>query len=401
MHKVLILDANQRSALAATRSLGRRGIPVVVADEVGRTLAGASRYFQECFTYPSPSRFPQEFIDTLKKECQVRQTGVIFPMTELSMYLLLKHRDQLKDFCIPFASFQAFERLTNKWSLFELAQDIDVPIPRTLFIRGGHDFAGLDSDLNFPVVLKPHRSRIPADGRWICASVQYASSRQELEKIVATTSYLSQYPFLIQEYIPGESCGVFILYNQGKSVALFSHRRLREKPPSGGVSVLSESVKLDPKLKEIAQRILDHVGWHGVAMVEFKIAKDDTPYLIEVNARFWGSLQLAIDAGADFPYLLYQMAVGGTPDLINGYKIGLKSRWLLGDLDHLYLRLKNHSSKPGEVHLKWKAVIEFLSFFEKNVRYEVNRWDDLGPFLFELKQYLKSGIRGQGSGVRD
>jgi hypothetical protein len=44
IHKppVIILDGNQRSALAATRSLGRKGIDVVVGAEKGRSLASSS-----------------------------------------------------------------------------------------------------------------------------------------------------------------------------------------------------------------------------------------------------------------------------------------------------------------------------------------------------------------------
>src|SRR2546430_8599658 len=86
--------------------------------------------------------------------------------------------------------------------------------------------------------------------------------------------------------------------------------------------------------------ILDHVGWHGAAMVEFKVRADGRPYLMEINPRFWGSLQLAIDAGVDFPWLAYQLAAGLTPDSVEGYRIGVRNRWLLGDLDHVYLSWK-------------------------------------------------------------
>ena len=93
-------------------------------------------------------------------------------------------------------------------------------------------------------------------------------------------------------------------------IAWFAHRRIREKPPSGGVSVLCESVAVDPMLKEYAERLLRAAEYRGVAMVEFRIGTDGRPYLMEVNARFWGSLQLAIDCGVDFPWLYYQMLMG-------------------------------------------------------------------------------------------
>jgi protein-tyrosine-phosphatase len=49
-------------------------------------------------------------------------------------------------------------------------------------------------------------------------------------------------------------------------------------------------------------------GWHGVAMVEFKLDEvTGECRLMEVNGRFWGSLPLAVAAGADFPYYLVEL----------------------------------------------------------------------------------------------
>lgn len=389
MKSVLILDANQRSALAATRSLGKKGIHVVAADESKSTLAGSSKYCKETFIYPSPYKRPAGFIAALRKESAARGVGVIFPMTEIAAHLVLEHRPEFGDISIPFAPFQTFETLTDKWTLCELARRLAVPIPTTYFALTYHDLVQIYPHLTFPVVLKPHRSRISSDGLWIAAAVQYAGSRQEMEDTIARHEYFNRHPFLVQEYIHGQSTGVFALYDRGKPVVFFAHRRLRQKPPSGGVSVLSESTEIDPRLRELAQRILDDVNWHGVAMVEFKVSPDRTPFLMEVNARFWGSLQLAIDAGVDFPYLLYRLAVGEPLENVTGYRIGTKTRWLLGDLDHLYLTFKNSSELPHARPSKWRTLIQFLNLFPKSTRYEVNRWDDLRPFFVELNQYLR------------
>jgi predicted ATP-grasp superfamily ATP-dependent carboligase len=154
-----------------------------------------------------------------------------------------------------------------------------------------------------------------------------------------------------------------LAYDRGKPVAFFAHKRLREKPPSGGVSVLSESVEVPPNLYDMGRRILDHVQWHGVAMVEFKVADDGTPYLMEVNARFWGSLQLAIDAGVDFPWLLYQLAQAKTLKEMQSYTVGVRNRWLLGDLLHLFLVLKRDTRLQVTPTEKWRAIRQFLHFF--------------------------------------
>jgi predicted ATP-grasp superfamily ATP-dependent carboligase len=387
--RVLILDGNTRSALAATRSLGRQGVHVVVADEIKRTLAGASRYCSGSFAYPSPARNLEDFLTTVKAECSRRGIGVIFPMTEMSTLTLLRHRQEFKSLTIPFAALKAFDVLTDKWMLLKLAQQLNLSIPKTQFVRDVSSLDDICPLLEFPVVLKPHRSMISSHGRWISTSVQYARSAQELKEIATRYEYFNQHPFLIQEYIWGQAEGVFALCDNGKPLVFFAHRRLRERPPSGGVSVLSESIEPNPEAQRMAQAILDYVGWHGVAMVEFKVSAQGTPYLMEVNGRFWGSLQLAVDAGVDFPWLLYQLAIGRDLGEATPYITGVRCRWLLGDLVSLWKVLISNGSSVHPSRLdKLQSVLQFLNFSDKASRYGINRWDDLRPFLLEVTQNI-------------
>lgn len=384
MMRVLVLDANQRSALATTRSLGRRGIPVIAADEAGGSLAAASRYCQETLTYPSPYSNPDAFVGALQAALSARSVGLVLPMTEVTTELLLRHRNELGGVALPFGPLEAFERLNDKRKLGELARALGLPTPRTFPVESLGALPAVADVVNFPVVLKPYRSRIPTGSGWVSGEVRYARSARELLAVADSQIPFRAHPFLVQEYVDGQGQGVFALYDRGHAITFFAHRRLRERPPSGGVSVVSESVSLDPNLREMAKRILDHVGWHGVAMVEFKVTPEGPAYLMEVNPRFWGSLQLAIDAGVDFPWLLYQMAAGALPCPANGYRTGIRTRWLLGDLDHLYLRLRDEHG----LRARWQAVTAFLRPLGPQTRHEVNRWDDWKPFLTEIRQYL-------------
>ncbi len=385
--KVLILDGNTRSALAATRSLGRRGVHVVVGGDSKLTLAGSSQYCRETFSYPAPGENPEGFISAIRTECAQRGVSVIFPMTEISTVTVLKHREQLDGLNVPFVEFSTFDALSNKWKLLELAQQLNVSMPETHFVKDAGALDVIISQVKFPAVLKPYRSMIHSNGRWIASCVQYANSPQELREIVNRHEYFNQHPFLIQEFIDGQGQGIFALYDHGAPRAFFAHRRLREKPPSGGVSVLSESIALDPAQREMAHRILNHVGWHGVAMVEFKVSADGTPYLIEVNGRFWGSLQLAIDAGVDFPWLLYQLATGAEVDKVSSYAVGVKWRWLLGDFTRLCQvliggRSSASPASPGKV----ESLVQFFSEFEETGHAREHFRNDIKPFLLEFYQ---------------
>jgi len=383
--RVLILDGNTRSALAATRSLGRRRVQVVVADETKRTLAGASKYCSESFTYPSPTEDLRSFLSTVKAECSRRGIRVIFPMTDISMAAVLKHQEEFRNFRLPFAGFPAFDALTDKWNLMRLAHRLNITVPQTHYIGDALSLQRVYPTLKFPVVLKPYRSMIWENGHCTAASVKYAESVRELEKTVAQYEYFSRNPFLLQEYVTGQAHGIFALYNQGKLVASFAHRRLRENPPSGGVSVLCESVEKNPKAWRMAKTLLDHMAWHGVAMVEFKVSADGTPYLMEVNARFWGSLQLAIDSGVDFPWLLYQLATGRDVESDDDYVTGVKSRWLWGDFKRLCKVLAGSELPPGQrFPRRMRSIFQFFDFFDSHTRCEETRWRDLKPFFLQL-----------------
>ncbi|MGH7263544.1 MAG: ATP-grasp domain-containing protein [Candidatus Rokuibacteriota bacterium] len=387
--KVLVLDANQRSALAVTRSLGRRGIPVVAGDETKATLAGASRYCSDTLVYPSPSLSPDDFVRTLEREVARRGIAVVVPLTDVTVQQVLSHCARLPGVTIPCATPAAFDAVTDKWHLYALARRLGVPMPATYLARTPRELRAAASELGFPLVLKPRRSRVLSNGRWIAPPVMSVASAAELSRAWAAVAVPEDDGSLVQAYVSGRGQGVFALYGHGRALTFFAHRRLREKPPWGGVSVLSESVAPDPELRGLGQRLLDAVGWHGVAMVEFKVSGDGTPYLLEVNGRFWGSLQLAIDAGVDFPWLLYRLAHGDTVEPTPHYAVGVRNRWLLGDLDHLYLTLRT----PGTWRQKARAVRQFLRLFERGTRHEVDRWDDLRPCLLELRQYV-FGARG-------
>jgi predicted ATP-grasp superfamily ATP-dependent carboligase len=386
MNRALILDALQRSALAVTRSLGAKNIDVFTADESITALAGSSRFSIQHFSYPSPRLNPEQFIETISDIVKRQGIDILMPMTELTTQLLLLHQDSFPGIKIPFPALSIVDSLADKYQLMQMAESLDVPVPQTWYVSNPENLPCKLEDLPYPLVLKPGKSWIFYQGQWRRATVRIADNAEEAKATLDSDWAFKAHPFMLQQCVDGEGAGVFAIYNQGKPLAFFAHRRLREKPPSGGVSVLSESAPVNPKLLAPAQKLLDNVCWHGVAMVEFKVSSDGTPYLMEINTRFWGSLQLAVDAGVDFPYMLYQLACEEKPETVTDYKTGIKLRWLLGDFDNLYLTLRDRQFSMGK---KLSAIIRFILPTAGKTRHEVNRWSDLGPFWWELKQYIR------------
>src|SRR5215472_8217570 len=149
----------------------------------------------------------------------------------------------------------------------------------------------------------------------------------------------------------------------GKPVAMFQHRRLKELPYTGGVGVGAVSEPLDALLASQSITLLRALHWEGVAMVEFRQdSATGRAALMEVNGRYWGTLSLAVQAGVDFPLYDWQLAHGQVPTVPEQYAIGMKWRWMTGDLTRLHGILldpgHDHSPRPSRLKEAWRYVLD-------------------------------------------
>ena len=98
-------------------------------------------------------------------------------------------------------------------------------------------------------------------------------------------------------------------------------------PSEGGPGIFVETTD-EPDLRDAAIALLEALDWHGPAQVEFKRdTRDGTPKLIDINARFWGTLDTSIQAGVNFPLLACRIALEGDVQPIQSYRVGLRYRW--------------------------------------------------------------------------
>jgi glycosyltransferase involved in cell wall biosynthesis/predicted ATP-grasp superfamily ATP-dependent carboligase len=394
--QAIILDGDQRSALAALRSLGRRGIGVAVGEAHAGSLAASSRFCRLELRYPDPTTAPADFVLWLRQMDTRYPGAVLLPMTDVTVPLVLEAAPELKHLRTALPPLAQYSAASDKRRLAEIASGLGVRAPRTEPVSSA-TLAALDyQGLRYPVVVKPRQSTMRVAATTRKRGVRYASDPDSLRNILREMLLEPEDELLVQEYIEGHGAGVFALYDHGVPKLFFAHRRIREKPPSGGVSVLCESAPLPEEGVALARTLLDAMRWHGVAMVELKVDSDGHPWLIEINARFWGSLQLAVDSGADFPWLLYQLALGEQVAPTAQYAVGNRLRWWLGDLDNLYARLRDPRWTPT-LPRKILAVGGFLLPSSHRTRYEFLRWNDPMPAMSALRQYV-GALRGRRKG---
>jgi predicted ATP-grasp superfamily ATP-dependent carboligase len=310
--------------------------------------------------------------------------ALLIPVTEIACGAAFAHGlHQREDVAMP--SVEAYRAAIDKHELLAAAARIGIRVPHSTLVEQPAELAELPADHAYPVVLKARRSRWLEGGHWRLGSVAVIRDREQLLRRSREPGFSAG--ALLQEFVPGHGEGLFLLVERGQTRVRFAHRRLREKPPSGGVSVLCESIAPDPELLAASERLLRELEWNGVAMVEFRRAPDGRAHLMEVNPRFWGSLQLAVDAGVDFPSLLVALHSGEPIPAVEP-RLGVRLRWLLGDFDHLLIALRRPEMRRALDRSIPGVLGRFLASFADGSRLEVLRRGDLRPFLHELRQWL-------------
>ena len=389
---VLVTDGAQRASLATVRSLGAAGCDVHVVSSSGKSLAGASRHARAEYRVTDPLQSDAAFADELQRIASRIDADVIIPIAEPSLLALLPRRAMFGRARIPFVDADVFASIADKQRVLAAAADSGIAVPEQTVVERASDVAGIAlSALRYPIVVKPARSVAGEANARIKVGVEHAADAESFRRVLDGMDPRA-YPLLLQQRVVGPGIGVFLLLWEGEVLGAFAHRRLREKPPSGGVSVYRESAPLDTELLDRSRALLERFGWSGVAMIEYKIdAATGTPYLMEINGRFWGSLQLAIDAGVDFPALLVRAALDERPQPVTSWRLGVQSRWFWGDVDHLlamFRRTREELALPAGAPGRAATLGSFL-MPRRGDREEIFRVSDPRPFLRESAQWLR------------
>jgi predicted ATP-grasp superfamily ATP-dependent carboligase len=389
---VLVLDGNENQAVACVRSLARAGHRVIVGANTSWSKAGWSRDASASIRYPAPQDGASEFVNAIASTVRQLNGALVLPMTERTTLPISEHRASIEAaggrFVLP--DHDVVLRAFDKAQTTALAASLGIAVPRTETLVSELDARHYAESATFPVVLKPRSSEeISASGRVIATGQPlYATDRatffDRFGEIRRRCSAV-----IVQEFVAGEGSGYFALMRHGAVRAEFAHRRLRDVRPTGSGSALRVSAPLDPRVRDAGRAMLEALGWHGVAMVEFRVRPDGLPVFLEVNGRFWNSLPLAIYAGVDFPALLAEIAERGDCNVVSTYREGVRCRWFLGDVRHVVEVWRGAPNGfPGRFPARASTLANFLlpvpgtyhdNFMLRDPLPEVGDWID---FLF-------------------
>jgi predicted ATP-grasp superfamily ATP-dependent carboligase len=383
---VLVLDGHTNQALACVRSLGRAGYTVWVASPRRWPLAAWSRYCVGSFLLAGETRAAWAALRTWAAR---RGVQLVLPITERACWLCNQDRAawEAAGIIVGCAPQAQLDLAFDKGLTLRLAADCGVRIPPTFFPAARQDCEAAAEQIGFPCVIKPRRSNAWEGQRFLpdhgCA---YAGGLSELAALIEPRRQGAVWP-LLQGYVAGKGAGVFALCDHGQPLAWFAHERLRDVNPTGSGSSLRRAAPLPQRLRAPAERLLAAMRWHGPAMVEFRDDGVEPPCLMEVNGRFWGSLQLALDAGVDFPRYWVELLLGQPVKPPEHYDESATVRWLWGDVKRLlYVMQGPPRGYRGAFPTRAQGWRELFGPQPPGTRLEVWRAEDRWPAVAEMLQ---------------
>ena len=311
--RCIVTYASSWASLAAARSLGEEGVEVIISDSCMMAPGCFSKYAKHCFTYKEPETHQKEYLDKLVKEAK-KYGGedvdlVIMPM-HTDCFIVAAHRelfDGIAKLALP--TFEQIKLAGNKALLAKFCEEHNILIPKTWQPDTLEEFENKIGDFNFPAFIKLQESNASIGLK----KVKNEKEAREFFNFSIKDNKLregkGEYP-IIQEAVEGEDyCSTF-LFCHGEKRASMTYHNILDYPHKSGMGVLRENVDAK-QIEDIGTNLLHLLNWHGVAEVDFRWDGKNTPYLIEINPRFWGGLGQSIAAGWNYPYLLYQLAVNG------------------------------------------------------------------------------------------
>jgi len=377
---VLITDGSYKNSLALLRALGNQKVEVYSSSHKKRSLTCYSKYCKKHFVYADPLRFPDRFkqeITTLVKKYSIE---VVMPVGVATTILVSQHKETLEQYTVvPVADYENIRKAHDKMLINQLAEKNGIAVPKTRVPQSQKELKRDLIELGLPVMIKARKgagffnlARTEREARKIWLKYNEKSKEQKKNDIIDLS-----FP-VIQEYLPGEIIDVLFIFNKGKIRGLLTQKRLLTLPPEGGVGALNVTV-IEPKIAFNVKRLMTKLNWHGVGMAEFKCDRKGIPKLIEINPKFWGTLETSISAGMNFPYMLYEIALKGDVEPNFSFLYPKRFGWPIP------MGIK----QILETQTPFKSTRSYLQLFALPNSHDIRLFDDPKPFAYQMIQAVK------------
>ena len=362
---VFILEVQNKAALPLIESSHAHGRRVIAGASWRRCLGFYSRSVRERVVYPSAADDPDRCIAFLLRYLSRGHVDVLFPTDDAMTDLVARHQDAIRRHTrLVIPPYDVFRGGRDKILTLQAAKRAGVPIPRTWY---PHE-QGLEpvaAEADYPCLIKP---AVSAGARGMTP----VNAPQELiEKLPAVERDFGR--CFVQDFVPHTGVQYKVDAVMGEGGALLAgvvYSKLRYYPPTGGSSVLNQTVRR-PDILDLAVRVMRELNWRGFCDFDFITdPRDGAVRLMEINPRYPESFRATCVAGVDMTEMIYQLACGGDPEPQLDYRPGGLLRFLPGDL------LWFLTSRD-----RFRQLRSFLTFCSPSMQYQIVSRRDPGPII--------------------
>jgi predicted ATP-grasp superfamily ATP-dependent carboligase len=289
-----------------------------------------------------------EFVDGVEMLLKEGGFAVAMPASDASLLAVSRHRERIEPHArLGLPPHETVERCFDKWELDRCAREAGLPGPETVLCTNEAEALEAARGFGFPVLVKSRRA--VAFDRGGNAIRQRGSRPVAGEGALGAALQLYGLPCLVQRREAGTILSVGGVATEDGLLGLACSRYSRVFPPDGGAVCFSATVESPAGLEARVAALVSALGWRGVFELELLERADPDPDhshwgAIDFNPRPYGSMALAVAAGAPLPALWCEHLLGRAPIPARA-RAGLRYRWEDADLLHLLWQLRR--GHPG------------------------------------------------------
>jgi predicted ATP-grasp superfamily ATP-dependent carboligase len=377
---VLVMGDDMRIFLAVSRALGRVGKIVHAAPFDTKAPALKSRYVAHVHNLPDYATDKQAWLASFRQLVSEQNIDLVIPCTDPRIIMLHEQREHLADIRLAIPSAASMDWLFDKKMTHDLCDQLGVKVAPAAQLSPSDTAANLIAQFALPFVIKPRRSYWN-DQLQTADKVHIVQDREQLDALLRDIEKPERW--LVEGYFEGSGIGISVLAHEGRIIQAFQHRRLREG--FGGSSSYRISEGLHEGMLEDCKKICAHMKHTGVCMFEFRFNdKTGEWILLETNARFWGSMGLAVHLGMDYPNALHALMVEGREVPAPNYANGVRSRNFMLDGINILRAFKRSKSVSSLARDIADFSVQPLRWITRRETSDSFVLDDTRPALFEI-----------------
>lgn len=294
---ILLPDCECGHTMAVVRCL--KGYSHVKLHGCSHEAGSPFRYsrYKKSFTLLS-SNTPEEYIRELNELIEEKSIDLVLPIDEKTYRFFAGNTESFegKTRLAAISPSATLDIATNKYELAKFCEARQIPSPKTTFLKTYQE-GSIPSHLAIPLplIVKPETG-------WGGRNV-YCIAREEDFSAIKPTTHPKEGDYIVQEYIDGYDIDMSLLARNGKILAHTIQKGFLKRANRFAASAGLEFLK-NEGVYESVSKLVRELGFSGIAHVDLRYDKRDGKFkIIEINARYWGSLIASFRAGVNFPYL--------------------------------------------------------------------------------------------------